>query len=724
MSSPVRQWLSASEIAGLPGCPADSTDVARSAARLSWGVRTETRSGRPFKIYDRATLPAEAQAELARREAAAEAELNARLGIAQDATSEHYRRIREEKIAASVNLAPHAQRRAEARAAILRARDAFWAANPDLRKRPANTAFVDAFNAGKIPVDTHGIRAKRLSVATLFRWERQALESWKELGGAYGKRAGRTKIDEHQEWVADILGQMAARPKIRPSRIYEILCARYGARGQVTERTVAAWMERWKRLNPGLWAHLCNPDAARGSHKPAVGSQTKHVTRLNQLWLLDSTPVDVVLSDGNRRTIVAAIDIYSRRLCFVLARSSSSKDVGQVLRTAILRWGVPEAVLTDNGSDYVSHQTCALLSGLGIAHDTTLPYCGDLKGAVERAFRTMQHDLVELLPGFCGHSVAQAQDIRSQKTFSKRLGESDQEVFDADLSADEFVDFLNRWCVAYEARPHSGIDGHTPRQMVESWPGEVRRIQNERALDILLQPLVKPRCISKKGLHIDNATFASEHGEHGSMLGRWVNVRRDPSDVGRVWCFDDDGRYLFTAICPERTGVSREELAAKAMADYKEKLTENRAMMREFKRQANTSHIAEEILAERLLQAGVGVVVPLRPPVEATVEHTTPALEGAEAAAEATSKAPSASVCDLAPVRDHARAIEDERARENQQAIDRWIGLAATPREERSEREQRWFMRMGAQDPVIRDHVTRNRPDLRPLLALAEVGLA
>lgn len=736
MSAPLRQeWFSAAELAGLPGVPRGPREIRRRAESEGWETREAPGRGTARKLYSVDSLPPEARAELAHREAAAEAERNARLGIAQDATAEHYRQIREAQAAASVQVAPHAQRRAEARAAILRACEAFRAASPTLRKRAANEAFATAFNAGQIPVDTRGVRIERISAATLFRWEKQARDSWQALGGSYGGRAGQTRIDAHPEWVTDILGILAEHPSVRVRHVREALVARRGAEGMASETAIADWIRRWQRRNPGIWADLQNPDAARGRHMPAVGSQSERVTRLNQLWMLDSTPTDILLADGRRRTIVAAVDVYSRRMCCVLAASSSSREVGQVLRAAILRWGVPEAVLTDNGADYVSHQTRAFLGALEIRHEQTLAYRGDLKAIVERAFRTLQHDLVELLPGYCGHTVAEGQAIRSRRTFARRLGVADAEIFRADLSPEEFTEFLQRWCQAYEARPHSGIEGATPRQMAESWPGEVRRIQDERALDVLLQPIAKPHTVNKKGLRIDKAWFASLSGELGSRVGEQVQIRRDPADVGRVWVFETDGRYICTAVCPERTGVSRAELAAKASANYREALQAGRAMLREARRQANTSQLAEEILAERLSSAGVGVVVPMRPPVEATVEHTTTALDGAtdllaaqaaqpEAMPSESVEAGRAALRDMEAARTRQRELIERGREAERTAAERWVAIADSGLDGLSAEEVARWKRMAVRDPGVFHHVRKHRPDLLPLLARAEEELA
>ncbi len=735
MSAPLRQeWFSAAELAGLPGMPSSARHVREHAREHDWETREAPGRGTALKLYSVDSLPPEARAEIERRAAEQEAILAHRLGVAEGAEAEHYRQIRAEELRRATEMPPHAQRRAEVRAAILRARDAFRAACRIGSKQAANEAFAAAFAAGKIPIDLRGLKIERLSARTLWRWERQAeVDGWRGLGGGYGARAGSSVIDEHPEWVGLILGTLAERPHVRVRRVYELLCARHGAGGLVSERTLAAWIERWRARNPGIWADLTNPDAARGRFMPAQGSRSEDIVRLNQLWELDSSPVDLFLADGRRYTLIAAIDVFSRRCRMVVAPSSTAREVGQVLRRAILDLGVPEAVLTDNGRDYVSNYSATLLRSMGIEHRLAPPYRGDHKPHVERLFRTLQHDLSEMLPGYCGHSVAEAQAIRSRRTFAARLGESDREAFQTTLDLAGFVELLQRWILDYESQPHSGLDGQSPRQVAEAWTGEVRRIEDERALDVLLQPMARPNTVHKRGLRIDKAWFCA--GELGPLVGQLVQVRRDPSDVGRVWVFDGDGRFVCTAICPARTGVSRAEIAARATALYREALKEGRAALREAKKAADTSQMAEEILAERLRQRAN--VVPLRPAEEATTVHTTPELRGAEefVAAQASPRTPREPLPEaIAEGREVIRRFDAERERQREiaerqraevdAAIRRWIDLAERDRESLSERDRVWLDRMAARNPDIRDHVKRFRPDLTPLLTRAEEALA
>ena len=158
-------------------------------------------------------------------------------------------------------------------------------------------------------------------------------------------------------------------------------------------------------------------------------------------------------------------------------------------------------------------------------------------------------------------------------------------------------------------------------------------------------------------------------------------------------------------------------------------------MLREAKKAAATSNLAEEILSERLRQRAN--VVPLRPAEEATATHVTPALEGAAElmASQGAPKSPlEPSPQAIAEGREVIRRFDAERERQREiaarqraevdAAIRRWIDLAERDRESLSERDRVWLDRMAARNPDIRDRVKRFRPDLTPLLTRAEEALA
>ena len=187
---------------------------------------------------------------------------------------------------------------------------------------------------------------------------------------------------------------------------------------------------------------------------------------LNALWEIDASPTDVMLLvDGRavRHNLYMAVDVYSRRAVILVTRTPRAEGVALLIRKCLLRWGVPETIKTDNGSDFIAKDTKRLLDALGIEVELCPPYTPEAKGVVERAIGTFQRDLPPLCPGFIGHNVAQRKQIEHRKSFGQRLGADDAEIFDVALSLGEFQSWCDDWAyLIYETRAHGGLSKKTP----------------------------------------------------------------------------------------------------------------------------------------------------------------------------------------------------------------------------------------------------------------------
>ena len=327
---------------------------------------------------------------------------------------------------------------------------------------------------------------------------------------------------------------------------HRTLLARHGRAPKV--QTVRAWLRRWRRENRRELLAVTNPDLDRSSHKPAGGDAADSVLRLNQLWELDSTPADVICADGKRYAIVAAIDIWSRQARVLVVPTSRATAISALLRRCILEWGVPEAVRTDEGKDYTSRHVLGVLADLEIEHRPCPSYTPEAKPFVERFLGTLTRDLFATLPGFTGHDVAQAQALRSRKSFSARRGEDDAAVYGAELTAEELQERCDTWCDAvYGRRPHGGLGGASPFARRASWPHPVRRVHDERALDSLLAEPAGGgwRTVRKAGIRLDNADYIA--GELGPLVGERVRIRRDAADPDRIFVYREDGAFVCVA---------------------------------------------------------------------------------------------------------------------------------------------------------------------------------
>jgi hypothetical protein len=267
------------------------------------------------------------------------------------------------------------------------------------------------------------------------------------------------------------------------------------------------------------------------------------------------------------------------------------------LRRCLLAWGVPEAVRTDEGADYTSIHVTRVLADLGIAHDRCRPYSPERKPFIERFLGRLSRDLFEQLPGYAGHSVADARAIRSRKSFAARRGDDSQMTFNVSLTAAELQAACDAWLAGvYEREPHQGLGGRSPFELAAAQP--IRVIDDERALDILLAeaPGHGWRVVRKKGVPLDGTHYIA--AELGPLVGERVHIRLDPADAGRVWVFDTGGTYLCEALSAERAGVDRAEIAAQMRRQAARADAEARAHARELKRRVRPETAIDEILAQ------------------------------------------------------------------------------------------------------------------------------
>ena len=474
------------------------------------------------------------------------------------------------------------------------------------------------------------------SARAVGRWRRKASrlpEGARVAALLAAKRPGRpSKVDAA---MAATLESLAFRrgAHLTSRAAHRALLAEHGR--APAHSTVREWLRNWRRKNRRELCAVTNPDLDRSRHKPAGGDASANITRLNQVWELDSTPADVMCSDGKRYTIVGAIDVWSRRAKLLVVPSSRAIAIALLLRRCILEWGVPEAVRTDEGKDYTSHHVLGALADLEIEHLCCPPYSPERKPHIERFLGTLSRELFPELPGFTGHDVAQAQALRARKSFSARRGEDDAAIYGAELTAEELQARCDVWCEAvYGRRPHTGLGAASPFERVTSWQGPVRRIHDERALDALLAEPAgdKGRVVCKKGIRLDSVFYIA--GPLGSLVGERVRLRRDPADAGRIHVYREDGSFVCVAENPARTGADQAAIAAAMTADYREHRKAARKRARDLAQRTDPDGAAERVL-DNAATAAAGVVASPKP----GQAHKTPALTQAGLAAKAADKA-------------------------------------------------------------------------------------
>lgn len=314
-----------------------------------------------------------------------------------------------------------------------------------------------------------------------------------------------------------------------------------------------------------------------------------------------------------------------------VSRTPRASAVAALIRRAILLWGVPNAVKTDNGSDFVAHDIIRLFDALGIERITARAFAPEQKAHVERAIGTYQRDFCALLPGFIGHSVADRKIIEARRAFAERLGLDDHKAFCVTLNAADFQAKSDAWARdLYAHRPHAGLDGITPFAMASRHAAPVRRIADVRALDMLIAPVAGGnglRIVTKQGVRIDGQFFIAAQ----IMPGTQVLVRLDEADAGRALLFAPDGaHYLGDAICPHLSGLDPAVLVAQAKAAQRALIEASSAEIRKQARKIKPADMVDAVLRQAAKDAGTLVEFP-----HASIPHETPQIAAAALAASA-----------------------------------------------------------------------------------------
>lgn len=636
-------------------CIAEALRVTKRAVELranreSWAFEEETVRGGRRKVFAPENLPAEVRRAVERHQA-----INATGAAARNVVRliENVRATEEARLAAvrakgEVNLkvlmeerAPSVQARFDGRYAVVKSWEGWFPTVQPMGKKQSYWAYAEAFNAGHAPIE----EAVRSALMPL---QGRSVEAWvlkfnkDGLTGLIDKWDGKSKKDvnvftKNPALEKTCISLMIARPHISDKDMTDLLSEASvdPESGEVlfTPPSYSAtrrFCGAWKAKNAEFYMASTNPDQWKNKHMVGFGSYSEDVQRVNQRWEMDATPADWMLQDENglrRYTASGVIDVYSRRAIYIFAPTPKTETHKLLLRLAILIWGIPEEIVTDNGKDYISKEFVATLKALEIEHHKTDPFSPWQKPHIERMNQTLLHSILEVYSSFIGHNVAERSAIEARASFAERLYAKDAKLIELAMPAHLLQTRVSQWMSGvYEQRPHDGegMNGMSPFAKTAAYTGTIRKVSNERALDVLLAaPAGKGSyVITKKGLRFEGAQFLAM--ELGLYVGRTVTVKVT-EDYGQVVVYCE-GEFVCIARCPERTGVSRQEIAVHARHAQSKHIQEQR-------KAAKITKLAPDALVSSLLQkkaAEAGKLVALPGPIK---QHTTAALEASGRAA-------------------------------------------------------------------------------------------
>ncbi|MBN9438948.1 DNA-binding protein [Bosea sp. (in: a-proteobacteria)] len=655
----MKLWLTSSEIAdlALPGMPSTDRGVRMLAEREDWArfsALCRQRPGRGGGLeYHIQLLPVAARVAYLGADAAVPPAGEAIQAAPEPAPSS--------SSAATLQL--------DARLAVLGALKSFVRAS-EMKQTLAISYFVDLYNLGRIemPVWASAI-LPRLSTRTVLRWLSASREGETErlaVDRGAGRR-GQGVLDaafdgeiKHFALAAHSLNDLLTASSIHAA-LQQEFGARLAAAGlslpglRAFEVRFKAWREEYAA---GL-LKMMDPDGYRSKMKVS-GSYAHMAPHLNALWQIDASPVDAMCVDG-RHSIYVCIDYWSRRISLYVSKTPRSIAVQMLMRKAILAWGVPDAVKTDNGSDFVARATVRLFDRLKIEAIRSDAFSPWQKGVVERNIRTFQTDCSRMLPGFVGHNVAQRKRIEGRKAFSQRLGQ-ENDAFNVSLTGEDLQRICDRWATdIYAHHQHGGIGKMTPFAKAASSTRTIRTVDAEALAVLLMQAPDGDgyRTVGKNGVRIGGFHYQPIGGV---LPGERVFVTLDPSDKGTIWLFADEScdRPFGRAVNGELAGIDPAELQAQRKAMQAQRvdaqLAESKKLLRS--KRVTDRTVLDHRLAQAAAKAGNLLAFPTR-----SAAHSTPALEaGAEVAAMRRGEAPAATPLSEEAARIHRELVAEQAA--------------------------------------------------------------
>lgn len=649
----IKTHYSAPELAEmkLPGVPTTRQGVLKTASKEGWEFRSK--AGIKGLEYAITSLPPEAVLAIkSRAEAAMRAEQLRQPGsaVAMELAAKaaggqlslldaDQRRAADQAVLLQLKeLMPKQVARFEARRAIVMAWYTYVKLHGMRGTIKLYDAFVSHFNHGYLqgnkvvyPHLEPAVAGVIDSIArrTLQMWvsdyEKTGLQAFVDKLDGTSKR-GKCQITLQDDLHKFVVGLLINRPHIKPLRLKEAADAVFAGNPGIVVPSYHAFnrfLNTWKKENAEVFLAISNPDAWKNQNMAAFGSADEAIVRLNQEVQFDSTPADLLLTDG-RYCLLGAVRTWDRSFKLLVAKTSRAEGVGALVRNALLDWGRFEIGRTDNGQEYVGRFTGDVFASLGILQVKCPPFQPWHKPHIERGFETFSHDLLEMMPGYIGHNVAERKELEASKAFSERLF-TKGETIEISLSSAELQEFCDRWLVRYHNRPHEGLGGLSPVQKAASWPEQIERIDNPRLLDVLLAERIQ-RTVLKKGLKIDGAWFIAPELAV-NLIGRDVQVRLDPVDLGRVYVFHE-GDFVCVAECPERTGMNRQAVAQQAKRMQVEEVNRQKRELKALARKVDTTQVVDAILRQNAVDAGKLVAMP-----KASTPFET---QGTRAAAAAT----------------------------------------------------------------------------------------
>ena len=356
----------------------------------------------------------------------------------------------------------------------------------------------------------------------------------------------------------------------------------------------------------------------------------------NEWWIADNHTFDVITQGDNgqrhRLHLTAFFDARSGIFtgCYVTLNPSSQATL-IALRKGILKYGIPENIYVDNGSEFLTFDSGGrghrkrkpkdgqerfepppVFERLGIKMTNALVRNAKAK-IIERRFRDVKDHLSRLFDTYTGGNVLEKPE--------RLKGVLKNGEIPLDSTFTEAVEELLDWY--FNQQPYGGeviADRGKPRQQVYNENLYTKRVAGAEDLSLMLMRSARPQKVTRRGVHLDIAGQRLDYWNDDmlmNLLGKQVYFRYDPDDLSEVRVYDLEDRYIMTVPVDNTAvltyGASREDVK-EAMGKVRRMERLTREALKVSAYPAFGKRTALELVMEQAYQSKTARIVPSADP--------------------------------------------------------------------------------------------------------------
>ena len=356
----------------------------------------------------------------------------------------------------------------------------------------------------------------------------------------------------------------------------------------------------------------------------------------NEWWIADNHTFDVITQGDNgqrhRLHLTAFFDARSGIFtgCYVTLNPSSQATL-IALRKGILKYGIPENIYVDNGSEFLTFdiggrghrkrkpkdgqerfEPPPVFERLGIKMTNALVRNAKAK-IIERRFRDVKDHLSRLFDTYTGGNVLEKPE--------RLKGVLKNGEIPLDSTFTEAVEELLDWY--FNQQPYGGevvADRGKPRQQVYNENLYTKRVAGAEDLSLMLMRSARPQKVTRRGVHLNIAGQRLDYWNDDmlmNLLGKQVYFRYDPDDLSEVRVYDLEDRYIMTVPVDNTAvltyGASREDVK-EAMGKVRRMERLTREALKVSAYPAFGKRTALELVMEQAYQSKTARIVPSADP--------------------------------------------------------------------------------------------------------------